>query len=157
MTWWQLSHGGLHGHSGVTNRGNISVVGSPPFSSSMNGVGGSIPGIPPTSASLGNRNAVPGLGVSPILGNTGPRLTNSIGNMVGASNVARNISSGGGLGVPALASRVNLGANSGSGGLNIQGPSRLMSGVLQQGYLFFQILFVPFLVFVSSIWLQILL
>ncbi|KAK7262398.1 hypothetical protein RJT34_29970 [Clitoria ternatea] len=126
----QLSHGSSHGHSGVTNRGGISVVGNPGFSSSTNGVGGSIPGILPTSAAVGNRNAVPGLGVSPILGNTGPRITSSVGNMVGGGNIGRT---GGGLSVPGLASRLNLGANSGSGGLGMQGQNRLMSGVLPQG------------------------
>ncbi|GMY10748.1 probable NOT transcription complex subunit VIP2 isoform X1 [Fagus crenata] len=129
----QLSHGSSHGHSGVTNRGGISVVGNPGFSNSTNGVGGSIPGILPTSAAIGNRNAVPGLGVSPILGNAGPRITSSMGNMVGGGNIGRSISSGGGLSVPGLASRLNLGANSGSGSLNVQGQNRLMSGVLPQG------------------------
>ncbi|KAJ0020044.1 hypothetical protein Pint_32295 [Pistacia integerrima] len=129
----QLSHGSSHGHSGVTNRGGMSVVGNPGFSSNTNGVGGSIPGILPTSAAIGNRNAVPGLGVSPILGNTGPRITSSMGNMVGGGNIGRSISSGGGLSVPGLASRLNLSANSGSGNLSVQGQNRLMSGVLPQG------------------------
>ncbi|XP_048324563.2 probable NOT transcription complex subunit VIP2 isoform X2 [Ziziphus jujuba] len=129
----QLSHGNTHTHSGVSNRGCMSVVGNPGFSSSTNGVGGSIPGILPTSAAIGNRNAVPGLGVSPILGNAGPRITSSMGNMVGGGNIGRSISSGGGLSVPGLASRLNLGANSGSGSLSVQGQNRLMSGVLPQG------------------------
>ncbi|XP_022752797.1 probable NOT transcription complex subunit VIP2 isoform X4 [Durio zibethinus] len=131
----QLSHGSSHGHSGVTNRGGISVVGNPGFSSNTNGVGGSIPGILPTSAAIGNRNAVPGLGVSQILGNAGPRMTSSMGNMVGGGNIGRSISSGGGLSVPGLASRLNLSANSGSGGLSLQGQNRLMNGVLPQGSL----------------------
>ncbi|KAK8683545.1 hypothetical protein V6N13_039604 [Hibiscus sabdariffa] len=129
----QLSHGSSHGHSGVTNRGGISVVGNPGFSSNTNGVGGSIPGVLPSSAAIGNRNTVPGLGVSPILGNAGPRITSSIGNMVGGGNIGRSISSGGGLSVPGLASRLNLSANSGSGSLSVQGQNRLMSGVLPQG------------------------
>ncbi|XP_054815541.1 probable NOT transcription complex subunit VIP2 isoform X2 [Prosopis cineraria] len=129
----QLSHGSSHGHSGVTNRGGISVVGNPGFSSSTNGVGGSIPGILSTSAPIGNRNAVPGLGVSPILGNAGARTASSMGNMVGGGNIGRSISSAGGLSVPGLASRLNLSVNSGSGGLNVQGQNRLMSGVLPQG------------------------
>uniref|UniRef100_A0A2P2LU45 CCR4-NOT transcription complex subunit n=1 Tax=Rhizophora mucronata TaxID=61149 RepID=A0A2P2LU45_RHIMU len=129
----QLSHGGSHGHSGVTSRGGISVVGNPAFSSNTNGVGGSIPGILPTSAAIGNRNAVPGLGVSPILGNAGPRITSSMGNMVGGGNIGRNISSGGGLSVPGLASRLNLTASNGSGSLGVQGQNRLMSSVLPQG------------------------
>ncbi|KAK7324979.1 hypothetical protein VNO77_28975 [Canavalia gladiata] len=127
----QLSHGSSHGHSGVNSRGGISVVGNPGFSSSTNGVAGSIPGILPTSAAIGNRNAVPGLGVSPILGNAGPRITSSMGNMVGGGNIGR-ISSGG-LSVPGLASRLNLGGNNGSGGLGVQGQNRLLSGVLPQG------------------------
>ncbi|KAM7527848.1 hypothetical protein LguiB_031258 [Lonicera macranthoides] len=129
----QISHGGSHVHSGMTNRGGMNVVGSPGgYSSGTNGVGGSIPGILPTSAAIGNRSAVPGLGVSPILGNAGPRISSSVGNMVGGGNIGRNISSGGGLSVPGLASRLNLTANSGSGNLGVQGPNRLMSGVLQQ-------------------------
>ncbi|KAK8262698.1 hypothetical protein V6Z11_D13G276800 [Gossypium hirsutum] len=74
-----------------------------------------------------------GLGVSPILGNAGPRITSSMGNMVGGGNIGRSISSGGGLSVPGLASRLNLSANSGSGSLSMQGQNRLMSGVLPQG------------------------
>ncbi|CAJ2660793.1 probable NOT transcription complex subunit VIP2 isoform X2 [Trifolium pratense] len=127
----QLSHGSSHGQSGVNSRGGISVVGNPGFSSSSNGVAGSIPGILPTSAAIGNRNAVPGLGVSPILGNAGPRITSSMGNMVAGGNIGR-ISSGG-LSIPGLASRLNLNGNSGSVGLGMQGQNRLMSGVLPQG------------------------
>ncbi|KAH1145518.1 hypothetical protein AAZX31_15G041400 [Glycine max] len=127
----QLSHGSSHGHSGVNSRGGISVVGNPGFNSSTNGVAGPIPGILPTSAAIGNRNAVPGLGVSPILGNAGPRITSSMGNMVGGGNIGR-ISSGG-LSVPGLASRLNVSGNTGSGGLGVQGQNRLMSGVLPQG------------------------
>ncbi|KAK6935943.1 NOT2/NOT3/NOT5, C-terminal [Dillenia turbinata] len=126
----QMSLGSSHGHSGVTNRGSLSVVGNPGYNSSANGVGGSIPGILPTSAAIGNRGAVPGLGVSPILGNAGPRITSSMGNIVGGSNMGRSISSGGGLSVPGLASCLNLTGNNGSGSL--QGPNRLLSGVLQQ-------------------------
>ncbi|KAH7857498.1 hypothetical protein Vadar_013393 [Vaccinium darrowii] len=128
----QISHGSNHGHSGVTSRGGMGVVGSPGFSSSANGVGGSIPGILSTSAAIGNRSSVPGLGVSQILGNAGPRITSSMGNIVGGGNIGRSMSSGGGLSVPGLASRLNLAANSGSGNLSVQGQNRLMSGVLQQ-------------------------
>lgn len=132
----QLSHGSSHGHSGVANRGGLSVVGNPGFSSNTNGVGGSIPGILPTSAAIGNRNLGQGMGVSPILGNAGPRITSSMGNMVGGGNIGRSMGSGGGLSVPSgLASRLNLTANSGSGSLNVQGQNRLMSGVLPQGIL----------------------
>ncbi|KAK7261433.1 hypothetical protein RIF29_27743 [Crotalaria pallida] len=72
-----------------------------------------------------------GLGVSPILGNAGPRITSSMGNMVGGGNIGR-IGSGGGLSVPGLG-RLNLSGNSGSGGLGVQGQNRLMGGMLPQG------------------------
>ncbi|XP_042386625.1 uncharacterized protein LOC121978333 [Zingiber officinale] len=98
----QMPHG-----SGVTNRGGINVVGNHAFSSSnINGVTGSITGISSSSA-YGNRSSVPGLGVSPVLSNVGPRLTSSVGNIVGSGNMGRSISSGG-LSVLGLASRVNL-------------------------------------------------
>ncbi|KAJ6805773.1 putative NOT transcription complex subunit VIP2 isoform X2 [Iris pallida] len=126
----QIAHGNSHGHSGVTNRGGISVVGNPAFSSSMNGVG-SLPGFSSNSLSAGNRSNVPGLGASPLLGNVGSRITNSMGNIVGGGNIGRSLTSGG-LPVPGLASRVNLAGNSGSGSLNLQGHNRLMSGMLQQ-------------------------
>ncbi|CAN1283114.1 Probable NOT transcription complex subunit VIP2 [Linum perenne] len=74
-----------------------------------------------------------GLGVSPILGNAGSRITSSMGNMVGGGNIGRSINTGGGLSVPGLASRLNLTANSGSGSLSVQGQNRLMGGVLPQG------------------------
>ncbi|KAL9237401.1 hypothetical protein vseg_011954 [Gypsophila vaccaria] len=129
----QMSHGSLHGgYSGVTNRGGMNVVGNPGYSNNTNGAGGSIPGILPTSATIGNRSGVPGLGVSPVLGNAGPRVSGSMGNMIGSSNIGRNLSSGGGLSVPGLASRLNMSTNSGSGSLGVQGPNRLSSGVLQQ-------------------------
>ncbi|KAI4368812.1 hypothetical protein MLD38_017326 [Melastoma candidum] len=120
----QLSHG-----SGVPNRG-ITVVGNHGFGSSTNGVGGSIPGILPTSAAVGNRNSVAGLGISPILGNTGPRITNSMGNLIGG-NMGRTINTG--LSVPGLSSRLNLAANTGSANLGIPGQNRLMGGVGPQG------------------------
>ncbi|KAE9600629.1 hypothetical protein Lalb_Chr14g0374941 [Lupinus albus] len=72
-----------------------------------------------------------GLGVSPILGNAGPRITSSMGNMVGGGNIGR-LSSGGGLSVPGLG-RLNLSGNGGSGGLGVQGQNRLMGGMLPQG------------------------
>ncbi|CAN0853950.1 Probable NOT transcription complex subunit VIP2 (Fragment) [Linum grandiflorum] len=129
----QLSHGASHGHSGVTNRGGISIVGNPGFSSNTFGICGSVPGIFPTSSAIGNWDAVPGLGVSPILGNAGSRITSSMGNMVGGGNIGRSLNSGGGLNVPGLASRLNLSGNSGSGSLSVQGQNRLMGGVLPQG------------------------
>ncbi|KAJ6371483.1 hypothetical protein OIU77_001898 [Salix suchowensis] len=129
----QLSQGSSHGHSGVTNRGGISVVGNPGYGSNTNGIAGSIPGILPASAGIGNRNAVSGLGVSQFLGNAGPRITSPGGTMVAGGNIGRSISTGGGLSVPGLASRLNLTANSGSGSLSVQGQNRLMGGGLPQG------------------------
>uniref|UniRef100_A0A3Q7H144 NOT2/NOT3/NOT5 C-terminal domain-containing protein n=1 Tax=Solanum lycopersicum TaxID=4081 RepID=A0A3Q7H144_SOLLC len=128
----QISQGSSHGHSGMTSRGGMSVVGNQGYSSNNNGVGGSIPGILPTSAAIGNRSSVQGLGMSTILGNAGPRMSNSVGNIVGGGNIGRNISSGAGLSVPGLGTRLNLTANTGSGNLNVQGSNRLMGGVLQQ-------------------------
>ncbi|WZY81013.1 hypothetical protein YC2023_027397 [Brassica napus] len=124
----QLSHNSSHGHSGIPNRGGINI-GNPGFSSNANGGAGSIPGILSTSPGLGNRNSVP-MGMSQLLGNAGPRITtNSMGNMVGGGNL-RNISSGG-LSMPGLStSRLNLGANSGSG-LGVQGQNRMMGGLPQ--------------------------
>ncbi|KAI3450471.1 hypothetical protein Pfo_007136 [Paulownia fortunei] len=128
----QISHSSAHVHSGMASRGGMSVVGNQGYSSGTNGVGVSIPGILPTSAAIGNRTTVPGLGVSPVLGNSGPRITSSVGSIVGGGNIGRNISSGGGLSVPGLASRLNLTANNGSGNLNVQGQNRLMGSMLQQ-------------------------
>ncbi|XP_020223976.1 probable NOT transcription complex subunit VIP2 isoform X2 [Cajanus cajan] len=126
----QLSHGSSHGHSGVNSRGGINVIRNPGFSSSTDGVAGPIPRILPTSVAIGNRNTVPRLGLSLILGNAGPRITSSMGNMVGGGNIGR-ISSGG-LFIPGLASCLNLSGNTRSGGLGLQGQNRLMNGVLPQ-------------------------
>lgn len=122
----QLAHGNT-----ITNRGSINAVGGPAaFSSSIGGAGGSIPGINSSSGVISNRNSIANLGVSPILGNTGPRITGSMGNIVGA-NMGRNISSSG-LTIPGLVARSNLSGSS-SNPLNIQGTNRLKGGVLQQG------------------------
>ncbi|KAM7491347.1 hypothetical protein LguiA_034268 [Lonicera macranthoides] len=48
-----------------------------------------------------------GSGVSPSLGNTG-RIMNSMGNLVNVGNIGRSLSSGGGLNMPGVASRLNL-------------------------------------------------
>ncbi|CAN8248501.1 unnamed protein product [Cochlearia groenlandica] len=123
----QMSHGGgsSHGH-----RGGMNVVGNPGFSSNANGVGGSIPpGILSPSSGISNRNSVSGMGMSQILGNAGPRMTNSMGNLVGGGNMGRNVGSGG-LSISGLSSRLNLAANSGSG-LNVQGQNRMLGGVPQ--------------------------
>ncbi|KAG2662050.1 hypothetical protein PVAP13_1KG519360 [Panicum virgatum] len=114
-----------HAHSGVSGRG-MNVGAGPAFSSSMN-IGGNIQGLSSSLGAGGSRNSVPGMSVSPSLGNLGPRITSSVGNIVGGSNIGRNISSGG-LSVPSIASRMNLSGNTVSGNLN----SRMMNGLLQQ-------------------------
>ncbi|KAB2068032.1 hypothetical protein ES319_A08G002600v1 [Gossypium barbadense] len=72
-------------------------------------------------------------GHSGVTNRGGPRITSSMGNMVGGGNIGRTLSSGGGLSVPGLASRLNLSGNSGSASLTVQGQNRLISGVLPQG------------------------
>ncbi|XP_020695525.2 probable NOT transcription complex subunit VIP2 isoform X1 [Dendrobium catenatum] len=119
-----------HGLSGITERGGISVAGNPGFSSNINGVGGSIPGFS-SGAPAGNHNAIPGMGVNPILGNLGSRMSSSAGNISAGVNIGRSINSGGPA-ISSLASRASLAANSGSGTLNLQGANRLMGGMLQQ-------------------------
>lgn len=109
----------------------MNVGGSPVFSSSMNAIGGSIQGLSSNLANVGNRNSATGLAASPVLGNLGPRITNSVGNIVGGSNIGRSVSSAG-LSMPSIASRMNLSGISGSGALSIQGSNR-MSSMLQQG------------------------
>ncbi|KAL2650956.1 hypothetical protein R1flu_019084 [Riccia fluitans] len=138
----QLSHGGIHGHSSMTSRAGISVVGNHAFSSSMNGVGGTGPGAGPGTGSVGNRGAVAGLGVSPQIGVTGPRIASSAGNigggagvnLTGGGSLSRSLNAGGGLSVPSLnGSRVNMGPLSNSGGLGVQGPGRPVNSMLPQG------------------------
>lgn len=90
----QLSHGGLHGHSGMTNRGGLNVVGTHTYSSSMNGVG-SVPG-GSASGTVGNRGAIAGLGVSPLIAS--PQMISLLGN---------TFSSSGGTMVPGQAQMVN--------------------------------------------------
>ncbi|XP_071737896.1 probable NOT transcription complex subunit VIP2 isoform X2 [Rutidosis leptorrhynchoides] len=121
-----LSQINSHGHPGLANRGGMGVVGNQGFGSSSNAVGGSIPGVLPTSAAIGSRNAVPGVGVSPVLGNSSPRITSSAGNIIGGGNVGRSINTGGGLSMPGLSSRLSLNTNSGSGHVGMQGSNRLM-------------------------------
>nr|XP_043636595.1 probable NOT transcription complex subunit VIP2 [Erigeron canadensis] len=127
-----LSQISSHGHPGLPNRGGMGVVGNPGFSSSTNAVGGSIPGILPTSAGIGNRNAGSGVGVSPMLGNSLQRIPSSAGSIIGGGNVGRSMNTGGGLSMPGLSSRLSLNTNSGSGNLGMQGSNRLMGGMLQQ-------------------------
>uniref|UniRef100_A0ACD5V0M5 Uncharacterized protein n=3 Tax=Avena sativa TaxID=4498 RepID=A0ACD5V0M5_AVESA len=120
-----------HAHSCVGGRG-INVGGGQAFSSDMN-IGGTIQGLSSNLGTSGNRNSVPGMSASPALANLGPRITSSVGNFVGGSNIGRNISSGG-LSVPSITSRMNFsGNNTGNGGLNVQGSNRMMNGLLPQG------------------------
>ncbi|BBM99417.1 CCR4-NOT transcription complex subunit 2 [Marchantia polymorpha subsp. ruderalis] len=139
----QLSHGAIHGHSAMTSRAGISVVGNHAFSSSMNGVGGSGPGAAPGAGSVSNRGAMAGLGVSPSqMGVAGPRIASSAGNigagagvsLTGGGNLSRSLNSGGGLSVTSLnGSRVNMGPLSNSGGIGVQGPGRPVNSMLPQG------------------------
>lgn len=139
----QLSHGGLHGHSSMTNRTGLSVVGNHAFSSSMNGVGGSGLGGPPGSNSIANRGSLSGLGVTPSqMGGVGPRIGNAVGNIGGGGGVSlaggggltRALNAGGGVNVQSLnGSRVNMGPLSSSSGIGVQGPGRPGSSMLQQG------------------------
>jgi CCR4-NOT transcription complex subunit 2 len=121
-----------HAHSGMGGRA-MNVGGGQPFSSGMN-MGGTIQGLSSNLGTNVNRNSVPGMSASPALGNLGPRITSSAGNIVGGSNIGRNISSGG-LSVPSVASRMNFSGNTGSGSLNVQGSNRMMNGLLPQGSL----------------------
>ncbi|XP_075503792.1 putative NOT transcription complex subunit VIP2 isoform X1 [Primulina tabacum] len=127
----QISHNNAHGHSGMSSKGGMGVAGNQGYSST-NGGGGSVPGILPSSAATGNRMAVPGFGVSPVLGNAGPHITSSVGNIAGGGNIGRTINTGGGLSMPGFSSRINLSFNSSAGNLNVHGQSRLMGGMLQQ-------------------------
>ena len=111
------------------------AVGSHGFSNNTSAIGGSIPGILPTSATINNRNAVSGVGASPLLGNSGSRITNSAGNIVGSGSVGRSINPGGGLSIGGLSSRLSLNTNSGSGNVGVLGSNRLMGSMLQQGTL----------------------
>ncbi|KAI5020184.1 hypothetical protein ZWY2020_045072 [Hordeum vulgare] len=92
-------------------------------------MGGSIQGLSSNLGTSGNRNSVPG---NPALGNLGPRITSSAGNIVGGSNIGRNISSGG-LSVPSISSRIDFSGNAASGRLNVQGSNRMMNGLIPQG------------------------
>ncbi|KAF6996451.1 hypothetical protein CFC21_012788 [Triticum aestivum] len=126
-----------HGHSGISNRGGMNVGGNAVFSSSMNAIGGSAQGLSSSMANVGNRNSAPGLTASSVLGNLGPRITNSAGNIVGGSSIGRSISSAG-MSMPGISSRINSSGNSGSGALNI--PSNRLSGMHQASPQFMNIL-----------------
>eukprot|EP00249_Psilotum_nudum_P017390 c26297_g1_i2 orf=1-1365(-) len=126
----QLSHGGAHGHSGMSSRG-----GSASFSNSMNGVG-SLSGTSLGSAAVNNRGL--GLGASAsVIGSSGPRIASSVGSIGGGaaigSGINRAANTVAGINYPSLnSSRVNLGPNNGTAGLSVQGPGRSLSTALQQ-------------------------
>ncbi|KNA14684.1 hypothetical protein SOVF_105230 [Spinacia oleracea] len=139
----QISHGSSHGHSGVTNREGINHIRSPAYNSSTIAAGASIPVVLPTYGSIGNRGAVSGIGVSPLLGNAGSQITTSMGNagsqittsmgnVAGSGSGYIGRSSGGTLSMHGLASLVNVSSNSGYGSLGLQGSNRVMSSGLQQ-------------------------
>ncbi|XP_078180549.1 NOT2 / NOT3 / NOT5 family isoform X7 [Carex rostrata] len=124
-----------HGHTGGVNRGGLNIGANPAFSSGSNAIGGSMPGMSNNMGTGGNRSSVPGgMTVNTVLGNMGPRINSSVGNMVGtgSAGMGRTITSGG-VNVPGITSRMNLTANAGSGNINVQGSNRLMSGMLPQG------------------------
>ncbi|KAK9053736.1 hypothetical protein SSX86_024810 [Deinandra increscens subsp. villosa] len=128
----QISHGNSHGYPGLANRGGPGGmgVGNPGFSSGLNAAGSSIPGILPTSATIGNR--INTGGVPPVLGNSGQRMSSLAGNIIGSGNVGRGLTTGGGLSLPGLSSRLSLNTNSGPGTVGVQGSNRLMGGMFQQ-------------------------
>lgn len=135
MCWLiQISHGGLHGHSGLGNRTGLSSGGSGAYSSSLNGAATSVSGPSPGSGAVNNRAAVPGLGVSPsMIGGAGPRITSSASSMISGAvggGLGRTMNSGAGLSIPSF-SGSRLGSN--VSGLGMQGPGRPSSNVLQQG------------------------
>ncbi|KAL8261812.1 hypothetical protein R6Q59_025861 [Mikania micrantha] len=124
-----ISHGNSHGHPGLANRsgpGGMGIAGNPGFSSSSNPVAGSNPGILAPSAAIGSRINTGGM--SPSLGNSGPRMASSVGNLIGG----RSLNAGGGLSIPDLSSRLSLNTNSGPANIVLQGSNRLMGGMLQQ-------------------------
>lgn len=129
----QISHGGLHGHSGLGNRTGLSSGGGGAYSSSLNGAVTSVSGPSPGSGVVNNRAAVPGLGVSPsMIGGAGPRITSSASSMISGAvggGLGRTMNSGAGLSIPSF-SGSRLGSN--VSGLGMQGPGRPSSNVLQQ-------------------------
>ncbi|KAI7732568.1 hypothetical protein M8C21_024174, partial [Ambrosia artemisiifolia] len=122
----QIGHGNSLSHSGLNSRGGLSVVGSAGFNSGANAISGLFPGILSTSAPISNRDSITGVGVPPVLGNLSSRITSSSGNIGSGGTIGRSLSSGGGLSIPGLASRLNLNTNSGPVNLGVQGANGLM-------------------------------
>ncbi|KAH7422924.1 hypothetical protein KP509_12G032000 [Ceratopteris richardii] len=127
----QISHGGLHGHSGLGSRTGLGSGGSGTYSSSLNGSITSVSGASPVAGSVNNRAAVSGLGVSPsMMGGAGPRISNSASSMIsGGGSLGRTINSAANLNIPSF-SGSRLGSN--VSGLGIQGPGRPLNSVLHQ-------------------------
>ncbi|XP_047095318.1 probable NOT transcription complex subunit VIP2 isoform X2 [Lolium rigidum] len=133
---------GFH-HSGLHNiHGNLNLASLAPRNTSLSGIpspgvqqpGGSISGnrfpsnnLPASMSQIPHgHSGISNRGASSVLGNLGPRITNSVGNIVGGSSIGRSISSAG-LSMPGIASRINSSGNSGSGALNIPGSNRMSS------------------------------
>ncbi|CAM0954940.1 unnamed protein product [Alopecurus aequalis] len=133
---------GFH-HSGLHNiHGNLNLASLAPRNASLSGIpspgvqqpGGSISGnrfpsnnLPASMSQIPHgHSGISNRGASSVLGNLGPRITNSVGNIVGGSSIGRSISSAG-LSMPGIASRINSSGNSGSGALNIPGSNRMSS------------------------------
>ncbi|KAL0865284.1 hypothetical protein Bca101_044402 [Brassica carinata] len=128
---------GLHNIHGSFNVSNSSLNGlssagvqqqNGRFSSSNLPVGLSQISYGSSHGHSGLTNRGGGLGVSPVLGNAGSRIQSSMGNMVGGGSMGRTLTSGGGLSIPSLGSRLSLAVNNGSGNIG-----QMMSGVLPQG------------------------
>ncbi|WZZ56789.1 hypothetical protein YC2023_056896 [Brassica napus] len=117
----------IHGSFNVSNSGLIGLASAGVQQQNGRFASSNLPvGLSQISygSSHGLTNRGGGLGVSPILGNAGSRIQSSMGNMVGGGSMGRTLSSGGGLSIPSLGSRLN----NGSGNIG-----QMMSGVLPQG------------------------
>ncbi|KAF6990707.1 hypothetical protein CFC21_007873 [Triticum aestivum] len=127
--------------SGLHNiHGNLNLASLSPRNASLSGIpspgvqqpGGNISGsrfpsnnLPVSMSQISHgHSGISNRGASSVLGNLGPRIANSGGNIVGGSSIGRSISSAG-MSMPGIASRINSSGNSGSGALNI--PSNRLS------------------------------
>uniref|UniRef100_A0A452ZDG4 NOT2/NOT3/NOT5 C-terminal domain-containing protein n=1 Tax=Aegilops tauschii subsp. strangulata TaxID=200361 RepID=A0A452ZDG4_AEGTS len=141
-------------HSGLHNiHGNLNLASLSPRNASLSGIpspgvqqpGGNISGsrfpsnnLPVSMSQISHgHSGISNRGASSVLGNLGPRITNSAGNIVGGSSIGRSISSAG-MSMPGISSRINSSGNSGSGALNI--PSNRLSGMHQASPQFMNIL-----------------
>ncbi|MCL7039824.1 hypothetical protein MKW94_015869 [Papaver nudicaule] len=114
----QMSHGGSHGHSRITNRGGINIVGSPVFSGSMIGVRGAR-----MTGSMGNI----GVGVNNVRNISSGGM--SVSGLASRLNMAANTGSGN------LASQ---GPNRFMGGMLQQGnPTLMLSRVTSPTNMYF--------------------